>query len=81
MDINKMHGEKASWELHKNVMCCFGHILEAAPHKIAAVQAKDKVTFFYGPLHIDVPVLANQQDLIYISSVQTLCNITNDMDM
>ena len=27
--------------------------------------------FFYGALHIDVPMLADQQKLIYISSVQT----------
>ena len=26
------------------------------------------VTFFYGPLHIDVPVLADHQKLIFISS-------------
>ena len=25
--------------------------------------------FFYGPLHIDAPGLAEQQELIYISSV------------
>ena len=30
---NKMHREKAKWELHKNAMCCFESILEAAPHK------------------------------------------------
>ena len=29
------------------------------------------MTFFYGPLHMNVPVLVNQQELIYISSVQT----------
>ena len=27
--------------------------------------------FFYVPLHMDVPVLADQQEPIYISSVQT----------
>ena len=30
-----------------------------------------KITFFHGPLHMDMPVLAEQQELIYISSVQT----------
>ena len=30
------------------------------------------VVFFYGPLHMNMPVLANQQELAYISSVQTL---------
>ena len=29
------------------------------------------VTFLYGPLHMDMPLLANQQELIYIISVQT----------
>ena len=28
--------------------------------------------FFYGPLHKNVPVLADQQEFIYISSVQAL---------
>ena len=28
--------------------------------------------FFYGPLHMDTPVLADQQELIYISFVRTL---------
>ena len=27
--------------------------------------------FFYGPLHMDMPVLSEQQEVIYISSVQT----------
>ena len=27
MNANKTHGEKARWELHKNVMCCFPQIL------------------------------------------------------
>ena len=27
--------------------------------------------FFYGPLHMDMPALANHQELIYISSVWT----------
>ena len=29
------------------------------------------MTFFYGSLHIDVPVLADQQELTYIISAQT----------
>ena len=33
------------------------------------------VTFFYGLLHIDVPVLADQQERIYISSVRTQSNL------
>ena len=34
---NETHGEKVTWELHKNVMCCFEQILEAASHKTAVV--------------------------------------------
>ena len=34
-------------------------------------RTNSKVTVFYGPLHMDVPVLAEQEELIYISSVQT----------
>ena len=29
--------EKARWELHKDDTCCFEKVLEAAPHKTAAV--------------------------------------------
>ena len=36
IDTNKMHGEKARWELHKNAMCYSEHISEATPHKITA---------------------------------------------
>ena len=32
-------------------------------------QGQTSVTFFYGPLHKTVPVLADQQELIYINSV------------
>ena len=35
-------------------------------------RGKDEhVTFFHGTLHMDVPVLADQQELIYINSVWT----------
>ena len=34
-------------------------------------QGRPHVMLFYGPLHMDVPVLADQQELIYISSVWT----------
>ena len=30
--------EKARWELHKDAVCCFEQILEAAPHKTAIVR-------------------------------------------
>ena len=33
MDFNKMLGEKARWELHKDAAYSFEQILEAAPYK------------------------------------------------
>ena len=38
IDANKMHWEKAWWELYKNATCCFEQILEARLHKTAAVR-------------------------------------------
>ena len=38
MDTNKMHREKARWELWKNAACCLGQILKAVPYKTLAVQ-------------------------------------------
>ena len=38
MDPNKALGEKARWDLHKNVACCLEQILEAVSHKKIAVQ-------------------------------------------
>ena len=38
MFANKTHGEKARWELHKIVTCCFGQILEVKPHETAYAQ-------------------------------------------
>ena len=35
-------------------------------------QKLTSMTFFYGPQHIDVPVLGNSQELSYISSMWTL---------
>ena len=29
---------KATWELYRNAACCFEQILEATPHKTAAVR-------------------------------------------
>ena len=37
MDTNKMHRKKARRELCKNAMSYFEQILEATPHKTAAV--------------------------------------------
>ena len=37
LDIIKMLGEKARWELHINVTCYFEQILEKTPYKTAAV--------------------------------------------
>ena len=36
--FNKIHGEKARWELHKDTMCCFEQNLEAMTHRTAAVK-------------------------------------------
>ena len=33
-----MYGEKAWWQLHKNVVSNIDQVLEAAPHKAAAVK-------------------------------------------
>ena len=37
MDTNKMHGENTKWELHKNAICCFEHILDATSDKTATI--------------------------------------------
>ena len=37
MNANKMRGEKTRWDIHKNAICGFEQILEATPHKTAAV--------------------------------------------
>ena len=37
MGANKTPREKAKWELNKNARYCFEQILEATPHKTAAV--------------------------------------------
>ena len=38
LDFNKTSGEEATWELHKNAMCCFEQTLEAVQHKAVAIQ-------------------------------------------
>ena len=38
MDTNKTYGEKTWWQLHKNATSNIEQLLEAAPHKVAAVQ-------------------------------------------
>ena len=38
MDANKMHREKARWELYKNATSYFEQILEVTPHKTIAAQ-------------------------------------------
>ena len=37
LDFNEIFGEKARWELHKDAVCCFEQILEAALQKTAAI--------------------------------------------
>ena len=41
MEANKMHGEKARWELHKNTAVCLEQIVEATPNKRAVVPPLD----------------------------------------
>ena len=38
LGFNEVLGEKVRWELHKDGVCCFQQILEAAPHQTAAIQ-------------------------------------------
>ena len=38
LDSIGIPGEKTRWELNKEAACCFEQILEAAPHKTAAVR-------------------------------------------
>ena len=38
---------------------------------VGETKGNSEVTFFYGPPHMDAPILANRQELIYISSVRT----------
>ena len=47
------------------------HLKSHASKTNKANETNSLVTFFYGPLDIDAPVLADQQGLIYISSLRT----------
>ena len=38
LDFNEMTGEKARWEIQKNVACYFEQILEAEPYKTATTR-------------------------------------------
>ena len=38
LNFGEITGEKARWELHKDVACCFEQILEAAAYKTAVVR-------------------------------------------
>ena len=38
MDANKTNGEKAWWHLHENAASNIEQVMEAAPHKAAAVR-------------------------------------------
>ena len=42
MDANKVYREKARRELHKNATSYIEQILEASPHKTAALRASTK---------------------------------------
>ena len=43
MDGNEAHGEKAIWELHKNVTCCLSKLLEATLHRPAIVRPHNPI--------------------------------------
>ena len=64
----KQHSMASYFWSHKRSKLDEQHILRTA----GEVRANSKVMFSYGLLHIDVPVLANQQRLKYTSYVQTL---------
>ena len=65
-----------SWKQHPTKRHLYGHLPSIS--KIIQVDELDMrdtagearmnslVMFFYGPLHMEVPVLADQQELIYI---------------
>ena len=38
LDANKTAGEKATWQLHKNVASNIEHVLAATPHKVPTIQ-------------------------------------------
>ena len=88
MGANKMNDEKARWELHKNASRCFEQMLEATQPLISHLKNyKTKKTYMAllekqeqthkqhsscGPLHMDEPGLANQQEFTFISSMWAL---------
>ena len=37
LEFNESPGEKARWELYKDGTCCLEQVLEAVPHKTAAL--------------------------------------------
>ena len=69
-------GEKARWELLKDAECSFKKILETVPYKTTGVwshtshltnhlskicwRTNSLMTFSYGLLHMETPVLVNQ---------------------
>ena len=76
IDANEEHEEKAIYEQHKNATRSFEQILKAAPLKTVFVQPLTshltnqddqdmqdgpKATFSLGFLHMDAPVLADQE--------------------
>ena len=68
-----------SWNQHPTKQQIYGHLPPISYTKedkqqmwdsAGKVRTNSLVTFFYRPLHIDVPVFANQQGLIYYCSVR-----------
>ena len=61
---------KKSWKQHSTKHQQYSH-LPPISKTIQIRRHAAQVTFFYGPLHMDVPVLADQQELFHICSLQT----------
>ena len=79
--LTKCWEEKLDRNCTRMLQAIFEQILEATSYETTAVQPLLDITgearktsyvmFSYGPLHRDVPVLANQQELTYNSYVWT----------
>ena len=73
MDSNEKHGEKVKCKLQKNAPYSSKPIQGATPHLLDTagdIRTNSLATFSYGLLHTNASVLADQQGLTYISSVQ-----------
>ena len=66
MNSDKMHREKARWELRKNALHTFEQMLEAAPHKKATAQLPAfYLTNHSSKIHMTFRALLNNQGGIH----------------